>query len=752
MVAIYAVFAALWILFSDQFVGTFITDHDELVRASMVKGWAFVAVTSLLLYILVSRLVHRIDDAHRRELHSEQQKQQAIGLLMTINNSSGDAIFAKDVEGRYLTINAAACRMVGKSAEEIVGKDDRALFPPQQAAMLMDIDRNILATGTPTTSEEELDTADGRRIFLATKGPLRDEQRRTFGTFGISRDITDRKHTESELRIAATAFESQLGMFIAAADETILRVNRAFTDISGYEAADVLGKTPRMLGSDRQDHEFYVDMWQTIASHKFWQGEMWINQRSGPATPVLMSVTAVLDDGGRETHYVGTFSDLSRHKQAEQVIHSLSFYDALTTLPNRRLMLERLTQVVHADHLPAGHGAVLFVDLDDFSNLNDTRGHEVGDQALIEVAGRLQACIPGKDNVARPSSDEFVVMIDNLAVDAGQATVQAGELAQRIREAIRVPMTVGGSEYQCTASIGISLFRKGATAADDVLKQADASMYQVKRLGRDRIHFFDPQKQAMLEQRFLLESSLRRAIPDELRLHMQPQIDESGRLFGAECLIRWQTADGRMISPGEFIPLAEDTGLILPIGRWVLETACRQLKSWEANQATRHLLLAVNVSARQFEQTDFVDQVFSILDLTGADPSRLKLELTESMLLENPDDVIRKMADLRGRGIRFSLDDFGTGFSSLSYLKRLPIDQLKIDQSFVQDIETDPNDAAIVRTIIALGQSLGLNVIAEGVETEGQRNFLAVHGCKQYQGYLFGRPIAIADFEKTIGA
>jgi diguanylate cyclase (GGDEF)-like protein/PAS domain S-box-containing protein len=877
VVAIYAVFAALWILFSDQFVGTFVTDHDELVRASMIKGWAFVTVTALLLFGLVSRLVRRIDDAHEREIQSEKQKQEAIVLLMAINNSSSDAIFAKDAEGRYLTINAAACRMVGKSAEEIVGKDDRALFPPQQAEMLMGIDRNIFATGKPITSEEELDTVDSRRIFLATKGPLRDEQNRIFGTFGISRDITrrqlaeralqesqdrlklfiehapaalamfdrdmryiavsqrwktdyklgdsdiigrwhyevfpdlpeefkaihrrglagevvrsdedrferadgtvhwlrwemrpwhsadgnvagivifseditGRKQIESELRIAATAFESQLGMFIAADDENILRINRAFTDISGYEAADVLGKTPRMLGSERQDHAFYVDMWKTIASRKFWQGEMWINHRNGPATPVLMSVTAVLDDGGKESHYVGTFSDLSRHKQAEQVIHSLSFYDALTTLPNRRLMLERLKQVVHADKQSAGHGAVLFIDLDDFSNLNDTRGHEVGDQALIEVANRLQACVPGKDNVARPSSDEFVVMIDNLAADPEQAAFQAGEMAERVREAIRKPMEVGGAAYECTASVGISLFRKGQTTADELMRQTDASMYQVKRLGRDRVHFFDAKMQSALEERVALETALRKAIPGQLLLHYQPQVDDKGGIFGAEVLVRWLHPEKGLINPGEFIPLAEDTGLILPLGHWVLETACRQLTLWETRHATRDLRLAVNVSALQFHQDNFVDQVLSVIDATGVDPTRLKLELTESMLVGDADSVVRKMGQLKVRGIRFSLDDFGTGFSSLSYLRRLPIDQLKIDQSFVRDIETDPNDAAIVRTIIALGQSLGLNVIAEGVETEGQRNFLAVHGCKQYQGYLFGRPVPIADFEKTIGA
>jgi diguanylate cyclase (GGDEF)-like protein len=426
--------------------------------------------------------------------------------------------------------------------------------------------------------------------------------------------------------------------------------------------------------------------------------------------------------------------------------------DGLTRLPNRRLLLERLKQVLNVDKPPAGHGALLFIDIDDFSSLNDTRGHEVGDMALVEMARRIRACAPGDDNVARPSSDEFVVIVDDLAPEAEQAALQAQEIAERIQAAIRQPMHLAGLDYQCTACVGISLFRNGCATVDELMMQADASMYQVKRLGRNRIHFFDAEMQSALEERVALESSLRRAIPDQLRLHYQLQVDDAGNVLGAEALVRWQHPERGMVRPAAFVPLAEESGLILPIGRWVLESACRQLKTWEANPATRHLLLAVNVSALQFHQPDFVEEVLAVLDASGADPSRLKLELTESMLVEETEAVIPKMSALKARGIRFSLDDFGTGFSSLSYLKRLPLAQLKIDQSFVRDVETDPNDAAIVRTVIALGQSLGLSVIAEGVETEGQRNFLAVHGCRTFQGYLFGKPVPVEEFERMVGA
>ncbi|MBU1235432.1 MAG: EAL domain-containing protein [Gammaproteobacteria bacterium] len=874
IVVTYGIFAGLWILFSDPLLGLFVTDHDLFVQASIVKGWAFVAVTALLLYGLVSRLVSNIDAAHRRKLDSERERHEAIQLLSAVSGASSDAIYAKDTEGRYLICNPAACRFVGKSADEIIGRDDHSAFPPEQAEMLLDINRHIVAEGQQTTAEEELDTPEGRRTFLATKGPLRDENGRIFGTFGISRDITrrkqaeralresqerlrlfvehapaalamfdrdmryiavsrrwmenfklgerdivglshyevfpdlpeklktahrrglageviradedrferadgtvhwlrwemrpwhgadgdvagilifsedisDRKLIESELRISATAFESQLGMIITDHEERILRVNQAFTDISGFDASEAIGKTPRFLKSGQHDADFYREMWEALRSRNFWQGEIWNRHRSGDTVPVLMSISAVLDDAGQVTHYIGAFSDISRHKRAEEVIHSLSFYDSLTALPNRRLMVERLKEALQADRR-GGYGAVLFIDLDDFSSLNDTRGHEIGDIALAEVAARLRACVPGHDNVARPNSDEFAVILEGLGADADQAAARASDTAERIQAAIRPPMALAGEDYRCTASIGISLFRTGATTVDELMRQSDASMYQVKRLGRDRIHFFDPEMQGALEMRVMLEAALRRAIPDELRLHFQPQVDDDGKLLGAECLLRWQSPENGLIAPGEFIALAEETGLILPIGRWVLETACHQLKRWEANPATRNLLLAVNVSALQFHQPDFVAEVLAAIDATGADPSRLKLELTESMLLENAETVIAKMAALEARGIRFSLDDFGTGFSSLSYLKRLPLAQLKIDQSFVRDVETDPNDAAIVRTVIALGQSLGIGVIAEGVETEGQRDFLAVHGCKQYQGYLFGKPVAVEDFEKAI--
>ena len=442
-------------------------------------------------------------------------------------------------------------------------------------------------------------------------------------------------------------------------------------------------------------------------------------------------------------------TELERRMAVDKV-HSLSYYDALTGLPNRRLLVDRLHRSVDHSVQAGTHGAVLFVDLDEFNVLNDTSGHQVGDQLLMAVGQRILAVMHGDDTVSRTGSDEFVVVANSLPADPDQALLKARDIARRIQATIAQPLILNGQPVASSASIGISLFSARTSDVDALLRQADASLFQAKRSGRAQIHFFDPGMQAALEERVQMERWLQRALPDQLRLHYQMQVDASGAILGAEALVRWEHPERGMISPAQFIPLAEQTGRIVEIGRWVLDTACRQLKAWDGHPATRALQLAVNVSAKEFRQPDFVDEVLRIVRASGAEPTRLKLELTESVLLQDIEGVIGKMKELKAAGIRFALDDFGTGFSSLSYLRQLPLDQLKIDQSFVRDELEDPNDATIVGTIIALGQSLGLDVIAEGVETAEQRDFLAARGCHQYQGYFFGRPVPLADFEAAV--
>jgi diguanylate cyclase (GGDEF)-like protein len=440
--------------------------------------------------------------------------------------------------------------------------------------------------------------------------------------------------------------------------------------------------------------------------------------------------------------------DISQRKAAESEINHLAFYDFVTQLPNRRLLTDRLLQARSSGTRSGHRGALLFIDLDNFKTLNDTLGHDMGDLLLAQVAQRLLGCVREEDTVARFGGDEFMVMLDGLSDNPADAARHAKGVGEKIMALLGQPFLLDDHKYHSTSSIGITLFCGQKESADDLLKQADLAMYQAKEAGRNTMRFFDLDMQAVVTARSVLEIDLRQSLEQkEFILYYQAQVDCHGGVTGAEALVRWQHPRRGFVSPGDFIPLAEETGLILPLGQWVLETACAQLVAWSKQPPLAHLTLAVNISARQFRQPDFAQQVLAVIDQTGVDSQKLKLELTESLLLNDLEDIIAKMTTLKTRGVSFSLDDFGTGYSSLAYLKRLPLDQLKIDQSFVRDILSDPNDAAIARTIVALGNSLGLSVIAEGVETEDQKKCLARVGCQAYQGYLFSRPLPPAGFE-----
>lgn len=448
---------------------------------------------------------------------------------------------------------------------------------------------------------------------------------------------------------------------------------------------------------------------------------------------------------------VATFQDITERKLAQQQIQQLAFYDPLTSLPNRRLLQDRLGQALAVSERNLHHGAVLFLDLDNFKSLNDTKGHEIGDQLLIEVARRLESCLREGDTVARLGGDEFVVVLEILSLNYAEAATQAELVGEKIRTELNRPYQLKEHSHNTTPSIGIVLFNGHKDSIDDLLKFADIAMYQAKTAGRNAIRFYDPDMQVAIEQRIGMETELRNAIEQQqFCLYYQIQVDSQRRALGAEVLLRWQHPQRGLVSPLHFIPIAEETGLILPLGLWVLKQACAQLKLWQQNPLTRDLTLAINVCSLQFNQANFVDEVKSVLLECGADPCKLKMEMTESMVLKNVEDVICKMNELKALGLSFSLDDFGTGYSSLQYLKRLPLDQIKIDQSFVRDINIDSNDDAIVQTIIAMTQVLGFNVIAEGVETEDQQIFLEQCGCHAFQGYLFSRPVPIAEFEASL--
>ncbi|WP_197689223.1 putative bifunctional diguanylate cyclase/phosphodiesterase [Bradyrhizobium erythrophlei] len=560
--------------------------------------------------------------------------------------------------------------------------------------------------------------------------------------------------TNAELRIAAAAFNAQEGMIVTDTKGVILSANRAFVSLTGYTMEELVGQTASLFRSRRRDAEFYQSMWNSVHSTGGWQGDMSLRTKSGEHCARWLTISAVKNEASEVTNYIGSYYDISKLKHAEEKIRELAFFDQLTGLPNRVLLIDRVRQAFNANTRNKSFGALLFIDLDNFKTLNDSLGHDMGDLLLKKAAQRISSCVRADDTVARFGGDEFVVLLANLGTQkAKTAALQAEAIGEKILAAFTESFRLDPYEYPCTPSVGVTLFSPDDRNVDELLKRADLAMYDAKTAGRNGLRFFDPVMQTMISARAALETDLREDLKKErLLLHYQPQVDHEGRLLGAEALARWPHAQKGMVSPSEFIPVAESTGLILPLGALMLKIACRQLACWSADPATERLTVAINVSALQMRQKNFVEQVSAIIEQTGANPHRLKIELTESTLVSNVDDVIAKMDKLKAIGIGFSLDDFGTGYSSLSYLKRLPLDQLKIDRSFVKDVLVDPNDAAIAQMIIALSKSLGLSVIAEGVETEEQYAFLARHGQLNYQGYLFGRPLPPEDFERLARA
>ena len=562
----------------------------------------------------------------------------------------------------------------------------------------------------------------------------------------LERLETERALMESE-KLYRSLFDNMLNGFAYCqvlfehgqpVDFIYLSVNNAFETLTGLnhvEGKKISEVIPGIRESDPEFFEIYGRVALTGVTERV---EIFLN-----ALGIWFSIAIY---SPCPEHFVAIFEDITDRKRAENEIKQLAFYDALTGLPNRRLLLDRLRLALISSVRTQRSGALLFIDLDNFKVLNDNFGHDQGDLLLQQVAQRLMSCVRESDTVARMGGDEFLVMLVDLSDKPQEAAIQAESVGEKILAMLNLPYFLGSHKHHSSTSIGITLFEGQKFSVEDLLKQSDLAMYQAKSAGRNTLRFFNPDMQEALEARATLEKELREGLKNEhFRVYYQPQVDHRGVLTGAEALVRWQHPGHGLMSPCEFIALAEDTGLILPLGNWVLETVCVLLARWAGREQTSSLSLAVNVCARQFRAPDFVSQVLRVLEQTGANPQRLKLELTESLLLDNVEDTIVKMKALKAHGVSFSLDDFGIGYSSLSYLKRLPLDQLKIDVSFVRDSLTDPNDAAIVRTIVALGQTLGLGVIAEGVETESQRDFLVQLGCHAFQGHLFGRPVPLEE-------
>lgn len=701
--------------------------------------WGLLALGLFCLLLLLNIIVLRRKVRERTEhLRASEQK------LAAILDNAGALVYIKDVHYRYQYVNAQAAQRFGCVAHEVIGKTDEAFFGAAAAQSLQDSDRLVFERRERLEVEEHTALAVGEepRTYLTVKVPLFDNDGSIMGLCGYSTDITALRSADEALRLAATIFESQEGMLIAGPDRRILHVNRALHRLTGFDDGELVGQAFSTLQSGRSDAAFYQEVWDAVAVNGQWAGEMWIGRKSGEAYPAWVNIAAVRSPNGEVTHYVSTQMDISERKAAEEEIRILAYYDTLTGLPNRRLMSDRLQRSLSKIASTGLGGALLVVDLDNFKDLNDTLGHEMGDELLRQVGARLEQCVRRIDTVARLGGDEFVLLLDGLNAEPTQGAAEAERVARIVLNMLGQAFTLGERTHHTSCSVGIALYADDTISPEELLKRGDLAMYEAKAQGRNTLRFFDPQIQQAVALRTQLESDMRQAlVAKQFVLHYQAQVEKGGRLVGAEALVRWNHPVRGRVSPDAFIGIAEATGLIVPLGAWILRAACQQLAEWATGTETAHLTIAVNVSARQFRDVHFVEELLAVLRETGAEPTRLKLELTESLLLDDAELAIARMEEVRGHGVRFSLDDFGTGYSSLTYLKRLPLDQLKIDQSFVRDLLTNPNDAAIARTIVTLAQSLDLAVIAEGVETEAQRAMLESFGCHVWQGYLFSRPV-----------
>jgi diguanylate cyclase (GGDEF)-like protein/PAS domain S-box-containing protein len=723
-----------------------------LLSGSVIEIKGVFCILSLVRDVSESRAAEeRLAAAQKAQRTSEARYRTAF-------QTSPNAVALNRLEdGMYFDVNEAFLDAMGYDRDEIIGRTSRELTiwvnPGDREKVAKTLLRDSVFRG-----EIQFKKKNGEILWGRMSASLF-EHEGVSCILSVTQDITDTRAASERLAEAQAALSSSEERYRAAfhtsldsvninrlSDGKFIECNKAFLEIMGYERHEVIGQTSLELNiwADPRDRKTLIEILRQNSSCRDLEARF--RRKNGDLMWGLMSASLFELDG--VPCILSVTRDISNAKAAAEEIRHLAFYDPLTGLPNRRLLLDRLQQVLASSVQQGRMHALLLIDLDHFKTLNDTLGHQIGDLLLQEVARRLAKCVSENDTVARLVGDEFVVMLENLGETAEDAAKQAKSCAEKVLAAIAQPYLIADHECRSTASIGITIFADGREGADEVLQQADIAMDQAKTEGSNTVRFFSPALQTAVNARAAMEASLRQAIDaGQFVLYYQPQV-EGSRMIGAEALIRWNHPERGLLLPGEFIALAEETGLILPLGDWVLETACKQIAAWARHDEPADVSVAVNISARQFHQPDFVEKVLAALDGSGADPHRLELELTESMLVDSIDEVIAKMTELKSHGLRFSLDDFGTGYSSLAYLKRLPLDQFKIDRSFVQDILVDASSGAIAQTIISLSRAMGLPVIAEGVETEAQRDFLAKLGCDSFQGYLFSRPLPLKDFER----
>ncbi len=687
-----------------------------------------------------------LQDVSQRKALQRESERITVQLSTTLASMT-EAFATLDREGRFTYVNAQTCTLLEQRSTALLGQAVWQVLNDQGSGRLQRQVAHALAQQR-TDEFEDFYLPISRWLELRLY-PYTD------GLAVYLHDVSERRAEQEELLLLKTSISRLNDVVVIAetqgegeGEARIVFANDAFTRLTGYSPAEVLGRNPRMLEGPLTQRGELERIGQALERWEPVRAELVSHKKSGEVFWLELEVVPVDESPRGVRHWVAVGRDITARKAQDDAIEHLAFYDTLTQLPNRRLLMERLQKALGSAGPRRRNGALMFIDLDHFKVLNDTLGHARGDMLLQQVAQRLSACVRRHDTVARLGGDEFVVMLEDLDADPDNALAKARVVGEKILKALSEPYDLAGHQFHGTCSLGITPFHNDHESMGELLKQADLAMYQAKAAGRNGLCFFDPAMQAQASAHAALISELRQALHEQcFELHYQPQVGRQGRMVGVEALVRWRRG-GRVAGPGEFITQAEESGLIMPLGSWALETACLQIAAWAGRPETDHLVVAVNVSARQFRHPEFVDLVMDTIVRTGIRPDRLKLELTESLLATEIDVTIAKMGALKELGVTLSIDDFGMGYSALSYLKHMPLDQLKIDRAFVKDVLTDPNDAAIARTIIGLAQSLGLAVIAEGVETEAQRDFLARHGCEYYQGYLFCPPLDIVALEE----
>ncbi|MBN8726396.1 MAG: EAL domain-containing protein [Xanthomonadales bacterium] len=692
-----------------------------------------------------------------RDITERLQTQMQLRMWAHAFEHAAFAVAIYDVASeRVIAANSAFARERGYASEELVGMDIDVLYPPGLQAQLAGRRRQSERVEHSVDESVHL-TRDGRSFpVLLNRTLFRDSEAGALYAIVYARDISESRRTESELRLAAAAFETQDAALVMDEAGMVQRINDAFTALTGYEPHEIIGKPPSMLVSRNTDKQLHRSLWGRVREQGSWRGELWIETRDAGPKVVRTALSAVSDGAGGITHYVGAFSDMTAEREAHASVDRITFFDPLTELPNRSFLLGRLHYLL--DAAQARGGALLLFDFDHFKQVNDLRGHTAGDRLVVQVAGRLRALYDPTDDLCRVGGGTFALVLAAAPDSTGPHDtddVRAAAAAARLREALRAPFALGPGESPATitVSIGWTVLVPGRGSPEAVLGEAELAMYDAKAHGRDRASRFKPAMLVALAERESLVEDLRRAAAaSAFALHLQPQVDRKGTVIGAEALLRWRRPGGEEVSPEVFVPLAEERGLIDQLGDWVLRRACARLIAWAADPDLRELAIAINVSARQFASPGFVGRVRQALLDSGANPARLQLEITESVTLGDLDLVAERLASLRSLGIRILLDDFGTGYSSLSYLARLPLDFLKVDRSFVARLPDADSDSQVALAIIDMGHRLGLKVIAEGVETAAQHAFLLARGCNHFQGFLFGRPVPEAEFEPALAA